>query len=90
MVVSRPKRYRLFQYSLTADPDLGDPNSFLAAHRVALVTQHMVKTLGGGMLAFIVEPVESSPTKPPEGNQARVDCRERLGTGKFARRVALR
>jgi hypothetical protein len=48
MVVPGPKRYRLFQYSLSAEPDLGNLNSSFAAHRVALVTQHMVKTLGGG------------------------------------------
>jgi hypothetical protein len=39
---------------------------------------------------MLVEPVESSPTKPPEGNQARVDCREQFGIGNFASRLALR
>lgn len=47
--------YRAFQYPLPAPPELEELNAYLAAHRVASVTQHLAATSGGSMLVFVVE-----------------------------------
>ena len=39
-------RFRVFQFPLPADDDLPELNAFLAANRVATVTQHLVTTSG--------------------------------------------
>jgi hypothetical protein len=70
--------YRLFQYPLPGPPELEDLNSYLASHRVAAVTQHLVQTASGAMLVFIVQTVQGeAPGKKPEP-QAKIDYREVL------------
>ena len=50
-------RFHLFQYTLPADPDLQDLNTYLASHPVATVNQQIVATAGGPLLVFVVETV---------------------------------
>jgi hypothetical protein len=68
--------YRLFQYPLPGPPELEDLNSYLASHRVAAVTQHLVQTASGAMLVFIVQTVQG---EAPGKNRSR---RRRLTTAK--------
>jgi len=75
-------KYRLFQYPLPAPPELEDLNAFLAAQRVAAVTQHLVQTAGGAMLVFVVETVAgggvAAGPSPPK-----TDYKEELGAEDF-------
>jgi superfamily II DNA helicase RecQ len=82
--------FRLFQYPLPASPELEDLNAFLASHRVAAVTQHLVPTPGGGMLVFIVETAGSAASKPATPGGPKVDYREQLEPDDFARFNRLR
>jgi superfamily II DNA helicase RecQ len=82
--------FRLFQYPLPASPELEDLNAYLASHRVAAVTQHLVSTAGGGMLVFIVETAGSLVSKPALSGGPKVDYREQLGPEDFARFNRLR
>ncbi|MGE3963094.1 MAG: HRDC domain-containing protein [Planctomycetota bacterium] len=84
-------RFRLFQYPLPADPELPDLTACIASHRIASVTHHVVSTVGGGMLVFVVEAVDA---RTPDGSAAngasKVDYRELLSEPQFAAFCRLR
>lgn len=76
--------FRVFQYVLPAPATLDDLNSYLAAHRVASVSQHLVPVTGGTLLVFIVETVGAAPAVVEGGGLGKVDYREKLGSEDFA------
>jgi len=75
--------YRLFQYPLPAPPELEDLNAFLASHRVAAVTQHLVQATGGAMLVFIVQTVPGEAAGKNRQPEAKIDYREVLSGEDF-------
>jgi len=76
-------QYQIFQYPLPASDSLDDLNRFLASHRVAVVTHHVVPNPGGGMLVFLVEYVDGT-IKSNAGRAPKVDYRELLNESDFA------
>jgi superfamily II DNA helicase RecQ len=82
--------FRLFQYTLPAPPELEDLNSFLASHRIAAVTQHLVTNGGSGMLVFIVETAGTTGSKPSLHGGPKIDYRDQLAPDDFARFNRLR
>jgi superfamily II DNA helicase RecQ len=75
--------YRVFQYPLPAPPELEDLNAYLASHRVAAVTQHLVQAEGGAMLVFIVQTVAGEAPGKGRSPEARTDYREVLNAEDF-------
>ena len=73
--------FQLFQYPLPADGTLQDLNRFLAQHRVAMVSHHVVHTPGGAMLVFVVETVGTETASG--GKRGRVDYRDILDPDDF-------
>jgi superfamily II DNA helicase RecQ len=77
-------RFRLFQYTLPAPPELEDLNAFLGSQRVASVSHQFVKNGGSAMLVFVVEMVTSPSAKGAAPNAGKIDYRELLTTEQFA------
>ncbi len=76
-------QYQLFQYPLPVSGELEELNGFLASHRIAVVSHHVVSNAAGGMLVFIVEYIDAllktTASRPPK-----VDYREKLSEPEFA------
>jgi len=72
---------QLFQYPLPAEGKLEDLNRFLAQHRVAMVSHHVVHVSAGAMLVFVVETVGTEAVTG--GRRGRVDYRDILDSDDF-------
>lgn len=80
--------YRLFQYCFPADPQLDDLNRFIAAHRIASISHHIVAGGQAPLLVFIVQTAGKPTAASPPGSK--VDYKEVLPPEQFAIFDALR
>jgi len=77
--------YRIFQYPLPCPTEPGDLNSFLASHRIASVTHHLVESGATPMVVFVVQVAAgASAGRPASSTRERIDYRQELNEEQFA------
>jgi len=83
--------FKVFQYRLPISGELEDLNQYLAAHKIASATHHIVPCNGASMLVVVVETVGTPAPKSEGGaekkgyaNPPLVDYREILTDEQFA------
>ncbi len=75
-------QFRIFQYPLPCPTEPEDLNGFLAGHRIASVSHHLVENGGTPVVVFVVQ-VASGPAVS-SAPRDRVDYRQVLDTDQFA------
>ncbi len=76
-------RFRIFQYTLPAPPELDELNAFLASQRIAAVAHHIVPAGGASLLVFVVECAQGQAPRSASG-AVKVDYRDEFSAEQFA------